>query len=75
MLQELIGKDGLDLLKLYLAPIRTFWKGVPEDSQVSRILLCDTLSTGMQIEYYNIIVNHWFLLFCQLESNGTKRVI
>jgi len=32
--QDLIGKDGLGILKLYLAPVRTFWKGIPQDSQV-----------------------------------------
>lgn len=34
LIKDLIGKDGLDLLRLYLAPVRTFWKGIPEDSQV-----------------------------------------
>lgn len=26
-----LGKDGSDMLKLYLAPVRTFWSGVPEE--------------------------------------------
>jgi hypothetical protein len=37
LVQDLIGGDGLDLIKLYLAPVRTFWKGVPEGSQVSSV--------------------------------------
>jgi len=33
-LQSMLGKDGYDMLKLYLAPVRTFWRGVPEEQQI-----------------------------------------
>jgi hypothetical protein len=48
LVQDLIGGDGLDLIKLYLAPVRTFWKGVPEGSQVSSVRLFPTYYCGLQ---------------------------
>jgi len=34
LLKDMLGKDGSDMLKLYLAPVRTFWRGVPQDYQL-----------------------------------------
>jgi len=34
LLKGVLGKDGLDMMKLYLAPVRTFWKGVPREYQM-----------------------------------------
>eukprot|EP00088_Acartia_fossae_P032855 TRINITY_DN3360_c0_g1_i5.p1 TRINITY_DN3360_c0_g1~~TRINITY_DN3360_c0_g1_i5.p1 ORF type:complete len:449 (-),score=94.05 TRINITY_DN3360_c0_g1_i5:657-2003(-) len=33
-LKSVLGGQGYDMLKMYLAPVRTFWKGVPEDHQL-----------------------------------------
>jgi len=33
-LQSTLGQSGYDMLKLYLAPVRTFWRGVPEEHQI-----------------------------------------
>ncbi len=49
LVQDLIGGDGLDLIKLYLAPVRTFWKGVPEGSQVSSVCLSAANNCGLRI--------------------------
>ncbi len=50
LVQDLIGGDGLDLIKLYLAPVRTFWKGVPEGSQVSSVRLSTASCCGLASE-------------------------
>jgi GTPase SAR1 family protein len=34
ILKDLLGKDGTDMLRLYLAPVKTFWKGVHTDYQM-----------------------------------------
>jgi hypothetical protein len=58
LVQDLIGGDGLDLIKLYLAPVRTFWKGVPEGSQVSSVRLSTASYCGLRIgvAYFGSII-------------------
>ena len=34
--KDMLGKDGFEMLNIYLAPVRTFWRGVPSDYQVVR---------------------------------------
>jgi len=34
LLKDMLGKDGFEMLNIYLAPVRTFWRGVPSDYQV-----------------------------------------
>jgi hypothetical protein len=31
---DLLGKEGMELLKFYTSPVKTFWAGVPEDYQL-----------------------------------------
>jgi len=34
MLVDLLGKDGMELLKFYTAPVKSFWAGVPDEYQL-----------------------------------------
>jgi len=34
LLVDLLGKEGMELLKFYISPVKTFWAGIPPDYQV-----------------------------------------
>merc|ERR1719318_1229350 len=34
LLEDLLGKEGMELLKFYISPVKTFWAGIPPDYQV-----------------------------------------
>jgi len=34
LMVDLVGKDGMEMLKFYTGPVKTFWSGVPEDYQI-----------------------------------------
>ena len=34
LLVDLLGKEGMELLKFYISPVKTFWAGIPMDYQV-----------------------------------------
>ena len=34
LLVDLLGKEGMELLKFYISPVKTFWAGIPSDYQV-----------------------------------------
>ncbi len=67
LVQDLIGGDGLDLIKLYLAPVRTFWKGVPEGSQVSSVRLSTAKFFGLLfgVAYFH---RYFFLILIVLNT-------